>query len=259
MINVQDDRLLPTQFGRRVSELYIDPLSAVLIRDGLVRGASKITELSLLHLIAHTPDASPRMYPRRSEGETLEVLAQQHSEEFMFEMPNPWGDQVSYDEFLAELKCACVLLDWIDEKTDEQILDMHRVETGDLLRLVEISEWLLHSSYELARLFERRDLLRPLSVLRERIRSGIKEELLPLVQFRGIGRVRARILYNNGLKTAAELKRASVTELMNVPLIGPKLAKTIKEQAGGKISSKEWEKLGRPEEETEEQRLLTEY
>jgi helicase len=52
-----------TDFGRRVSELYIDPLSATIIRDGLRRGATDISDFTWLHLICHTPDMSPILRP----------------------------------------------------------------------------------------------------------------------------------------------------------------------------------------------------
>jgi len=73
-----------------------------------------------------------------------------------------------------------------------------------------------------------------------------------------VGRVRARALHNAGLKTIEEIRKASPSELAEIPLIGTKLAKKIKEQAGGLIKSEEWEELRSPREETE-QSLLTEY
>lgn len=259
MVEVEGDKIYATEFGRRVSELYIDPVSAVMIRDGLYRGAQDITELSFLHLIARTPDLAPKMYPRRREAELLEATMSRHSEEFMVDMPDAWGDQVAYEEFLAELKCASVLLDWIDEATEERILEAHRVEPGDLLRLLETADWLLYSSHELARLFGHKDLLKPLSILRTRVQSGVKTELVPLVALEGVGRVRARMLYNSGMKTIESLKRTSVTDLMKIPLIGPAVAKKIKEQVGGKIRAEEWEAIKSKPEESEEQRLLSQY
>jgi len=259
MIEVEGDKMYATEFGKRVSELYIDPVSAVMIRDGLYRRAQNVTELSFLHLIAHTPDITPKVYPRRRESELLEVLANKHSEEFMIDVPDMWGDQVSYEEFLAELKCASVLLDWIDEATEERILEAHKVEPGDLLRLLETADWLLYSSHELARLFEHKDLLKLLSVLRRRVQSGVRTELVPLVSLEGIGRVRARMLYSAGMKTIEDLKRASATDLMKIPFIGPAVAKKIKEQVGGKIRAGEWELMKTKSNETEEQRLLSQY
>jgi replicative superfamily II helicase len=85
----------------------------------------------------------------------------------------------------------------------------------------------------------------------------VKAELLPLVRLERIGRVRARILYNSGLKTLTDLKRAPLNKLTNLPLIGPKLAKKIKEQVGGFVKAEEWKKLKKGE--TAEQRAITEY
>ncbi|MEM3134844.1 MAG: helix-hairpin-helix domain-containing protein, partial [Candidatus Bathyarchaeia archaeon] len=109
-----------------------------------------------------------------------------------------------------------------------------------------------------AKLLGHRDLLPKLAELMERVEKGVKAELIPLARLEGIGRVRARILYNAGLKTIEDLRRAPVSKLMELPLIGPKIAKRIKEQVGGTISQEEWRKLT----ETyggEEQQPLTEY
>ena len=76
---------------------------------------------------------------------------------------------------------------------------------------------------------------------------------------RASGRGRARALFNAGYKTIEELKHASVTDLMNVPLIGPTVAKKIKEQVGGLIKADEWESLKAGAVEGTEQSLLTDY
>jgi ERCC4-type nuclease len=65
-------------------------------------------------------------------------------------------------------------------------------------------------------------------------------------------------LHNAGFKAIEDIRKASPSELANVPLIGTRLAKKIKEQAGGLIKSEEWEELRSIREETE-QSLLTEY
>ena len=46
---------------------------------------------------------------------------------------------------------------------------------------------------------------------------------------------------------------------MNVPLIGPTVAKKIKEQVGGLIKADEWESLKAGAVEGTEQSLLTDY
>jgi len=259
MVKVDGDNVYATEFGKRVSELYIDPVSAVVIRDGLYNRAAKISELTFLHLISHTPDISPKLYPRRKEADKLSLLAQEHRDEFMFKVPDEWVESVEYEEFLAELKCAKVLQDWINEATEDNILEAHGAEPGDLFRLIDMADWLLYACHELGKLFGHKDLLSRLAETRIRVENGVKAELVPLVRLQGVGRVRARSLYNVGLKEIKDLKKASVTELMSVPLIGPAVAKKIKEQVGGKISTEEWEKLKKEKDSEKEQKLLADY
>jgi len=261
MVEFEGEELKATRFGRRVSELYIDPVSAVVLRDGLYTRAKHVTETSFLHLISRTPDISPKLYPRRGEDEMLDLFAKEHQDEFMCETPEYYGDTngVTYEEFLAEIKCARVLYEWINETSEDGILEVHKVEPGDILRMVDTARWLLHATYQLAELFGHKDLLAQAYELQIRCAKGVKAELVPLVELEGVGRVRARSLFSAGYRNLDDLKRASVTDLMNVPLIGPSLAKKIKEQVGGLIKAEEWERLNSKTAETTEQSLLTDY
>ena len=262
MAEMESNKVAATRFGKRVSELYIDPLSAVIIRDGLYNRPHRLTELSLLQLIAHTPDITPKPYPRGRESERLSTYAEEHAEELVFKRPEPWSEMLSYeqdyDDFLSELKCVAVMEGWILETSEDEILNNHRVEPGDLLRLTQTSEWLMYATQELAQLFQHKDLLKPIKQLRTRIQSGVKEELVELVQLEGIGRIRARMLYNSGFHTITDLKRASLSSLTAVPTIGIAVAKKIKDQVGGKLKAEEWEALKRGEM-FDEQKLMTEY
>lgn len=261
MVEFDGEDLKATKFGRRVSELYIDPVSAVILRDGLYTRAKSVTEVSFLHLISRTPDIAPRLYPRRGEDEMLDLFAKEHEDEFMCEVPEFYGDTngITYEEFLAEIKCARVLYEWINETTEDAILEVHKVEPGDIVRMVNTAQWLLHATYQLAELFGHKDLLKPTYELQVRCAKGVKPELVPLVELEGVGRVRARALYNAGYRTLEELKHVSITDLMNVPMIGPTLAKKIKEQVGGIIKAEEWERLKSKSTEVTEQSLLTDY
>ncbi len=260
MVVMEGRDLEASKFGKRVSELYIDPMSAVIIRDGLYSRAKKITDFSLLHLISRTPDLAPRPRPRGSELDKLGVMAESQSDEIMGYAPNQFEDPIAYDEFLSELKASLVLSDWISEFTEDQILETRKVEPGDLLRLVQGTEWLVFAAQELARLFGHKDLLARMEMLRVRVSKGVKPELVKLVGLDGVGRVRARMMYSAGLKSIDDIKERSLTELTSIPTIGPSLAKRIKEQAGGLIKAEEWEKAKstRPAE-TVQQIMLTEY
>jgi len=173
-------------------------------------------------------------------------------------VPDQWEDRIAYEEFLGEAKTAWVLQSWIEEASEDQMIEQFRVQPGDLYRVIDSARWLLYASHELGRLFETpKDILRLLDRVMERIEKGVKTELLPLVRLEGIGRVRARTLYNAGLKTLDDLKKAPIEQLTSLPLIGPKLAKKIKDQVGGYIKAEEWKKLKKGED--WEQRALTEY
>ncbi|UCE57216.1 MAG: hypothetical protein JSW19_02285, partial [Candidatus Bathyarchaeota archaeon] len=232
-------------------------VSAVIIRGALLSRAPKLTELSFLHMIARTPDMSPKLRPYSREISNLALFVDNHQEEFMFETPEEWMDRIAYEEFLGEAKLAWVLKAWIEESSEDETIEKFRVQPGDLYRLIATSKWLLHASHEIASLFNHKDLLPHLAGLTERIEKGVKAELLPLVKLERIGRVRARILYNSGLKTLKELKRVPLKKLTTLPLIGPKLAKKIKEQVGGFVKAEEWKKLKKGE--PAEQQAITEY
>jgi helicase len=259
MVEVDGRDVMATKFGNRVSELYIDPMSAVILRDGLYSRAVNLTDFSYLHLISRTPDVMPRPRPRGSEMERLSVMAEQRKNEIMGNVPDQFEDPIAYDEFLSEIKSTMVLLDWINEETEDHILENQKVEPGDLLRLVQGSEWMIFAGQELARLFGHKDLLAPLEMLRVRVAKGVKAELVKLVSMEGVGRVRARMLYNAGLRTIEDIKLRSLTELTAIPTIGPSLAKKIKEQAGGLIKADEWERAKQGKPVTTEQAILTEY
>ena len=257
MIEVSGDNVYATKFGRRVSELYIDPVSGVMIRDALNTRTQLLTDLSYFQMIAHTPDMFPRLRPYSNEIDELALFVDQHRGEFMFPVPDSWEDHIAYEEFLTEAKTARVLHAWIEEATEDQMIEQFMVQPGDLYRTIESARWLLHASHELARLFNHKDILNSLDTVTERIEKGVKAQLLPLVRLEGIGRVRARILHNAGLKTLDELKKIPIEQLTALPLIGPKLAKKIRDQVGGFIKAEEWKKLKKGEE--WEQRAITEY
>ncbi|MEM3458304.1 MAG: DEAD/DEAH box helicase [Candidatus Bathyarchaeia archaeon] len=257
MIEVDGESIFATKFGKRVSELYIDPVSAVIIRDALRRKPAYFTDLSLLHMIAHTPDMGPIMRPYTQEIDEIAVFVDEHRDEFLVDMPNEWEDHIAYEQFLGEVKTAMVLKAWIEELSEDQIIEKFRTQPGDLYRTIENAKWLLYATHELAMLFGNKHVLPQTNELRERTEKGVKKELLPIVKLEGVGRVRGRILYNSGYKTIEDIKYAPIENLMNLPLIGPKLAKKIKEQVGGYVKKDSWEKLGKEEE--WKQKALTEY
>lgn len=250
------EKIEVTSLGRRVSELYIDPLSAAIMVDGFEnRKPDEMTDFALLQLIAHTPDAKPKLYPRRGEAERLTTALELHKDELLIDLVDAYLDAIEFEALLGEVKMALVLYDWMNEQPENAILEKYDVEPGDLYRIISSAEWLLYAAQELSKLMTLENLSSKIRVLRERVKFGVKEELLPLIFLEGVGRVRARALYNAGYRAIEDLKRASIEELMRIPTIGGKISRKIKEQVGGLVS----EKSLKAAEEAGSQKMLTDY
>jgi helicase len=197
------------------------------------------------------------MRPYARECDALAVALEEHKDELFTEVPNEWGDHFEYEEFLGEIKTALVMKSWIEEISEEKLIEQFNVQPGDLYRTIENAKWLLHATDELASLFGEKEVLPLTNELVERVSKGIKKELLPIVKLEGVGRVRGRIMYNAGYQTIEDIKHASVEDLTNLPLVGPRLAKKIKEQVGGFVKKDTWEKLDKEQE--FKQRALSEF
>lgn len=232
MLENDGSNLLVTKFGSRVSQLYIDPLSAVILRDGLKTAETfdlPPTEISVLHLIASTPDVR-NLYLRQKDMSELQKFLWEYSDEFLAEVPEEWDPKFEF--FLMRLKTALMLNDWISEKSEEAIITRFKTGSGDIVYLTENAKWLLYATLEISKIFDYKKIRKTISELHIRVANGIKKELVPLVKIRGIGRVRARLLYNNGYISIATLRKAEPRDLTRIPSLGPELARSIKEQVG---------------------------
>lgn len=216
----REELLRPTLFGRRTSDLYIDPLSAVVLREAH-ESPKPGDAFAYLHAVAATPDM-PKLYLGRKDYEWVpekaqasELLVQPEDEDFL----------------LAEVKTASLLEAWIDETPEDDLTRRLNVGPGDVRRLVQSAEWLLYAMHELGRLFNKQRMP-ALARLLPRLRYGVKEELLDLVSLRGVGRVRARALFARGLRTKEDLREVDPRRLATIPTIGTALAQSILEQLG---------------------------
>jgi len=228
--------LVATMLGQRVSQLYIDPLSAVVLREGLA-GKPATSPLGYLHLLCSTPDI-PKVYLRRGDRKRLEPLLKRHASEMLLPIPDPLEDAYGYEDYLASLKTSLILHDWVEEKPEDSIIEERSVGPGDIYSLSQTARWLAYSAKELCRVLGLQNHLQPLHNLELRLKIGCREELLPLTMLEGIGRVRARLLYNAGYRSPQDLAKASITELTRIPTIGVETAKSILKQLG-MLSEKE--------------------
>ncbi len=243
LVTRRGDELRPTRFGRRVSELYIDPVTAVILRDGLKKAENTgvVTDFAVLHLVCLTPDME-KLKVKRSEVEELVSTVDEHFDEFLVPVPDFYWNPEGTENFFLAVKTAKLFMDWINEEPEEAIMARFNVWPGDLVRYAELGEWLLYSAVEIGKLLGVSGaILEKLAKLMARVKHGVKEELLELVSLKGVGRVRARNLYNKGFKTLEDLRKASVWEIASVPSIGLKLAKEIKVQVSGSLDEEESE------------------
>ncbi|RLE66909.1 MAG: extensin [Thermoprotei archaeon] len=228
LVSIENGKIKATPLGKRISQLYIDIETATTIIKGLKR-KEKATPFAYLHLIALTPDI-PKLHIRRREIEKYEKILDLRASELFVE--EPIGEE-EYKIFLSSIKTAKLLEDWINEISDDQLIISYDVGPGDIYAITQTAEWLVYSASELAKELGFYSHVANLLELRQRVKYGVKSELLEIIKIKGIGRVRARILYENGYRNLDDLSKASLSDLSRLPLIGPKLAKSIKEYLAG--------------------------
>ena len=218
-----------TDFGLRVSVLYIDPVTAVMFREGVRRAQpGKDYTVGLLHLVASTPDFAPKFPLRSKDYEEAMAFYQERSDEML--QRHTAREFADYDRVLQDMRGVMALDGWIDEWREEQLLSRLGVEPGDMHRAVDNADWLLHSLGELSKLFKLPDMVRQADLLRRRVVSGVSAELVELTTLSGVGRVRARALYSAGFKTLEDVKEAPAEKLAAVDRVGNAVARKIKEQ-----------------------------
>jgi helicase len=222
LILLRNQRFIATEFGKRVSQLYIDPLTAVNFRealDRLPRNNGDRHTLGFLHLISNCSDFYPKLALRKKDYEMVSQLLESKGTELFYSL----SEYESSRSFWA-------LAQWLDEASEAAIGESTGIEPGDLHRIVEVSRWLSSALYEVAKISGREDLLGEIGNLRTRIRYGVGEELLPLVSLEEVGRVRARALFRAGYTDVSKLAKSSESKIAAIDKIGPAVAKKIKDQ-----------------------------
>jgi helicase len=218
-----------TDFGRRVSVLYVDPVTAVMFRDAVRRAEpGRNYTAGLLQLVAGSPDFEPKFPLRSKDYDQAMAFMEEHSSELLER--HTTREFAEYDRVLQDMRSVMALHGWIDEWREEQLLTRLGVEPGDMHRAVDNADWLLHALGELARLFKVPEIVRQSDLLRRRVASGVSEELVELTTLQGVGRVRARALYTAGFKTLEDIKEAPADRIAQVEKVGTAVARKIKEQ-----------------------------
>ena len=224
----RDGELAATNLGHTVSRLYLDPMSAAEIVDGIENGTDP-TVLGLYHLVSRTPDMY-ELYLRSGDREEYTMLAYERESEFLGGMPSEFEEE-RFEDWLAALKTARMLEDWASELDEETIAERYGVGPGDIRGKVDTAEWLLGAAESLAGELS----LESVGAIREarkRVEHGVGEELIDLAGVRGVGRKRARRLYDAGIETRADLRNAEKSVVLGALRGREKTAENVLEAAG---------------------------
>ena len=231
-IGSKEQKLQPTLLGKRISELYLDPLTAHHLLECLEKFDSSKNNFSLLQMIAHTLEMRPLLRIKAKEQEKMIELLVKQDEFFLEKEPSTFD--LEYDEFMNSLKTALFLEAWSEEKDEDFLLEEFDVRPGEIRIKLDLADWLLYACEELSKINGKEpQLIREISKLRVRLSQGVKEELLPLIKLKGIGRVRARKLFANGLHDLGDLKKADLATLGQI--IGKAVAEDVKKQLGAEV------------------------
>lgn len=231
MIQEEEPLLSATRLGGLVSQLYLDPRGARIILDMLGK-ADHPQPIGILHLICTGPDM-PRLYLKSADTAALKSFLYKNADDLLVPLPyDAEGEEI----WLAALKTALVLHDWTEEVSEEQMETRYGVGAGDIYNVVDSAKWLLHAADRLVGV-ELPDYQESIHDINLRVQYGVKRELLPLVRFRNIGRIRARRMYNAGYTSPEALRKADPGAL--VRLLGQHIAREILRQLGMETEDKQ--------------------
>ena len=221
MISTVGEKLVPTLLGRVTSYTYLDPLTVVLY---LKLRPESYSDFYILHLIALTPD-----FKRSSVYVSERVLSRYEDlvEIFKHKTPPTSSDFYDYDEWLVGLVYASVLYDWINERTEDDILESYMIGPGDLYNIKDTASWIISALAKVERVLGNLELAKKLYTLAVRVENGVREDAVELVSLRFIGRARARILIQHGIKTLRDLAKTPRKKLLSLPTFGPRVVDEI--------------------------------
>jgi len=229
-----DATLDATNLGHTVSRLYLDPMSAAEIVDGLRAVEERPTALGLYHLVARTPDMY-ELYLRSGDREEYTELCYEREGELLGPTPSEF-EEGRFEDWLSALKTARLLEDWAEEVDEDRVAERYGVGPGDIRGKVDTAEWLLNAAEQLA---NELDVGHEPAVreARKRVEYGVGDELLDLAGVRGVGRKRARRLYDAGIETRAELREADKGVVLGALRGRRKTAENVLENAGREDAS----------------------
>ncbi|MCL4374096.1 MAG: DEAD/DEAH box helicase [Candidatus Marsarchaeota archaeon] len=206
-----------TRLGKRISELYIDPLSAKLIIEAL---EGELDSIGTLFMVANTLEMRP--YARVTQEAEEEYAIYMHRHKRLFRA----YDYESMDP-VGAFSTALMLNEWASETKEQDIVKKYSVTPGALYSKITNADWLIYAAIEIAKILRKR--VNAMIDMRVRLRYGIKEELMDLVRLAQVGRVRARLLFDNGITSVSDVRNS--TEKVKL-ILGKETAEMIFRENG---------------------------
>ena len=191
--------------------------------------STRPTPLGLYHLVSRTPDMY-ELYLKSGDRETYTELCYERESELLGRTPSEYED-VAFEDWLAALKTAKLLEDWASEMDEDRITERYSVGPGDIRGKVDTAEWLLGAAEQLSGELGL-DSTVAIREAKKRIEYGVREELLDLAGVRGVGRKRARRLFEAGIESRAELREADKGVVLGALRGRRKTAQNILENVG---------------------------
>ena len=215
-----DMRYEATAMGERVTQLYLDPLSASILRRGLrravrrcVRKDAPVSDFGFLHLAVATPDFVS-LWAKSADFEVNSptwLKANATEDELLV-------DPGYAEAMLSDIKSAWMVEEWTEETTLRQLEKELDVLPGDVHHRIDLMGWLLAGAQQVLltddvfadeHLPVVAELVQRISTLQQRVRHGCKPDLLQLVNIRHVGRQRARELAALGMREPNDVLRMS--------------------------------------------------
>ncbi|MFX0016770.1 MAG: DEAD/DEAH box helicase [Promethearchaeota archaeon] len=232
-----NESLETTLYGLRVSQLYLDPETAATIAEGLTlavqQSRTRIHPVALLDLVVGTPDMISLSF-RKSDWKITEKRFGKFSSRLIRRIPEPID--IEYEFRLRDFRTVLFLWDWIKELPVEHLIMRYKIGSGDIQRIVETATWIVSAMAEIAKLKKRNNeeyhiFMKSAESLSDRVKYGIKSDAVSLTRIRGIGRKRARILLEHGIRDIKQLLTLDLSKLSQIPGFGSELARTTLERA----------------------------
>ena len=229
----QEKRMRATLVGKRVSELYLDPLTAKHLIDCLMnyKTNSENSSFPILQMICNTLEMRPLLRIKVKQQDHIQEELNKNYHLLLKDEPSAYD--IEYPEFMNSIKTTLFFESWIDEKDEDFLLEKYDIRPGEIRYKLDAADWLLYASEELSKILMLREAGKETRKLRIRVKQGVREELLNLIKLKGIGRVRARKLHTHGIKEIKDVKGTDFTSLSQ--LLGTKLATDVKKQVGEEV------------------------